>query len=318
MELTPKEAAALLRQQEDILILTHCKPDGDTIGGAAGLCAALRQLGKTAYLLRDPDIKEYVRPYAEPYWGPEGFVPKFVVSVDIAARSLFFPEAEKWLDKLDLAIDHHPSFEGFGRDQCVDASCAACCEIVYDICCALGEITQEVALPLYVGLTTDSGCYVYPSTSARTHRTAAALLDTGIDFYSVNKRHFRTKSRQQITLEAAVLSRIEFFHEGRGDFLVLSQSLMKELGINDEDIGGLASLTTIVEGVDCGVYLREDEPGKWHISVRAEAGGRVDANKVCSLLGGGGHAAAAGARLTGTEEEVKAKILAAIDAVKRS
>ncbi len=180
-----------------------------------------------------------------------------------------------------------------------------------------GELTQEVALPLYAGLTTDSGCYMYPSTSARTHRAAAALLDTGIDFYSVNKRHFRTKSRRMIALEAAVLSRLEYFHEGRGAFMVLSKSMMEELGIGDEYVGGLANLATTVEGVDCAAYIREEEPGRWRLSMRADLNDRVNVSDACAVLGGGGHAKAAGATVFGTEEEVKAKILSAIDAVKK-
>ena len=150
------EAAALLREQDNILILTHRRPDGDTIGCAAGLCAALRQLGKSAYLLYNPEITETNAPYAQPFWAPEGFEPDFVVSTDIAARSLFFPAAEPYRERVDLAIDHHPSHEGFAKASCVDASRAACGEIIYDICLALGEITPQVALPLYVAVSTAS------------------------------------------------------------------------------------------------------------------------------------------------------------------
>jgi len=124
------KAAALLRQHNNILILTHRRPDGDTAGCAAGLCAMLRQIGKTAYVLYNPDITASNRGYLEPYWAPAGYAPEFVVSVDIASRSLFFPAAEEYFDRIGLAVDHHPSFEGFGAAQCVDASCAACGEIV--------------------------------------------------------------------------------------------------------------------------------------------------------------------------------------------
>ena len=98
----------------------------------------------------------------------------------------------------------------------MDPSRAACGEIVYEICRELGEVTAEVALPLYVAVSTDTGCFVYANTTANTHRVAAALLETGIDYFSVNKRHFRTKSRRRIALESALLGGMEFFHEGRG------------------------------------------------------------------------------------------------------
>ena len=165
--ITAKEAAALLRQQDNILILTHRRPDGDTTGCAAGLCAALRQIGKTAYVLYNPEITDSNRGYVEPYWAPAEFQPDFVVSVDIAARSLFFAGEEKYLGQIGLAVDHHPSFEGFGAVHCVDDSRAACGEIVYEICRELGEITQEIALPLYAAVATDTGCFVYSITADR-------------------------------------------------------------------------------------------------------------------------------------------------------
>ena len=113
--MTTQEAAALLRRQDNILILTHRRPDGDTIGCAAGLCQSLRQLGKKAFLLRNPDVTAVNAVYAEGLWAKEDFAPDFVVSVDIAAKSLFFPAAEAYFDQIGLAVDHHPSFEGFGR-----------------------------------------------------------------------------------------------------------------------------------------------------------------------------------------------------------
>ena len=115
--MTIQETAALLRQQDDILILTHRRPDGDTIGCAAALCAALRRIGKRAWILYNEDITATNAIYAEPYWASADVEPKFVVSVDIADRQLFFPSAEKYLGRVDLAIDHHPSKEYFGRGR---------------------------------------------------------------------------------------------------------------------------------------------------------------------------------------------------------
>ena len=317
MAVTPQEAAALLRQKDKILILTHRRPDGDTIGCAVGLCLALRQLGKTAFLLKNPDITQTNAVYAAPCWAGASFQPEFVVSVDVAARSLFFPAAEAYIGQIGLAVDHHPSFEGFGACQCVDTSRAACGEIVYEICRKLGEITPAVALPLYVAVSTDTGCFVYANTTANTHRVAAALLETGIDYFAVNKRHFRTKSRKRIALEAALLGGMEFFHEGRGVFMAVPIALMERVGASENDAEDLSTLAGLVEGVDCGAVLRELRPDEWKLSLRTGANGRVNATEACRLLGGGGHAMAAGATLTGSLEQVKEQVLRAVDAVKR-
>lgn len=314
---SPREAAALLRRQDEVLILTHRRPDGDTTGCAAALCQSLRELGKTAYLLKNPDITAVNEVYAAPYWAAEDFKPAFVVSVDVAAKSLFFPAAEAYFDRIGLAVDHHPSFEGFGEASCVDASRAACGEIVYEICRELGPVTPEIALPLYAAVATDTGCFVYANTTAATHRTAAALLETGIDYFSVNKRHFRTKSPRRIALEAALYQTLEYFHEGRGVFLTVPLSLMEELGAAESDAEDLSALAGIIEGVDCGVLLRELPGGQWKVSLRTGANGRVNATEACRLLGGGGHAMAAGASVRGSLDQVKRAVLAAIDQVKR-
>ena len=315
--MTEREAAALLGGLEDVLILTHRRPDGDTIGCAAGLCAALRQLGKSAYLLYNPEITETNAPYAQPFWAPEGFEPDFVVSTDIAARSLFFPAAEPYRERVDLAIDHHPSHEGFAKASCVDASRAACGEIIYDICLALGEITPQVALPLYVAVSTDTGGFVYANTTSNTHRVAAALMETGIDAAALNKRHFRTKSAKRLALEADLLSNMEFFHDGQGVFLTVPISLKEHVQATEDDAEDLSALAGIIQGVDCGAVLRQLAPNTWKLSLRTGENQRVNATCACQLLGGGGHAMAAGATIDGPLPEVKARVLEAINQVKK-
>ena len=315
---TTREAAALLRRQDNVLILTHRRPDGDTVGCAAALCLALRQLGKTAWLLDSPDITATNGVYVQGLWAPENFTPDVVVAVDIAARSLFSPGAEGYGDRVDLTIDHHPSQEFFAAQTCLEADKAACGEIVYEICRELGPLTPAVALPLYVAVATDTGCFVYANTTAHTHTVAAALMETGIDSFAVNKRHFRTKSRKRLALEADLLSHMEFFHGGKGVFLTVPLSLMERVGASEDDAEDLSALANLVEGVDCGAVLRELRPGEWKLSLRTGAEGRVNATEACRLLGGGGHAMAAGATVSGSLPEVKAKVLSAIDAVKRS
>ena len=200
--MTTAEAARLLLGWDELLLLTHVRPDGDTVGSAAALCQALRDRGKTAYLLPNPELTATYAPYAAPYAAPEGFVPHHVVSVDIAALSLLPENARPYQDRIDLAIDHHPSQGFFARETCLEAESAACGEIVYNIVTLMTPLTPEIALPLYVAVSTDTGCFVYSNTTARTHRIAAAMMDCGIDVAPVNKALFRTKSRTRLAMEA--------------------------------------------------------------------------------------------------------------------
>ena len=308
--MTVKETAAFLRQHDNYLILTHKRPDGDTIGCAAALCQALRDRGKTAYLLPNPELTATYAPYAAPYAAPEGFVPRHVVSVDIAALSLLPENARPYQDRIDLAIDHHPSQEFFARETCLEAGSAACGEIVYNIVTLMTPLTPEIALPLYVAASTATGCSVYPNTTARTHRIAAALMDCGIDVAPVNKALFRTKSRTRLAMEAWMAEWAEYYDHDRVVVMQIPLSLCLDYKATEADVEELSSLAALGEGTDCGVTLRELRPGTVKLSLRT--GPRVNATEVCRLLGGGGHAAAAGATVSGTMAQAKSAVLAAI------
>ena len=308
--LTVAETAALLRTFDNVLILTHVRPDGDTVGCAAALCVGLRALGKTAYLLPNSELTDTTAPYFAPYAAPDNFKPEKVVSTDIATVGLFPENAKPYIRNIDLAIDHHPSFESFGKENIVRPEAAACGELMYDILVTLGPITPEIALPLYVALSTDTGCFAYNNTSAQTHAVAAALIRTGIDFKTVNKVFFRTKTRKRMQLEGAMLDAMEFFDRDRVVILSVPISLMERVQASETDAEDLSALGGQIEGVDCAVTMRELRPDVWKMSVRTSA--RINATNVCSVLGGGGHAAAAGCTVSAAWPEAKRRILDAI------
>lgn len=304
------QTAEWLRGRDGFLLLTHVRPDGDTIGSAAGLCAGLRAIGKTAYLLPNPELTESARPYAVPYHTPEDFQPETVVTVDIAALSLLPENAEGYAGRVDFAIDHHPSHEDFSPEAFVRPEAAATGEMIYDILCHLGPITPEMALPLYVAVSTDTGCFAYSNTTAYTHAVAAALIQTGIEIQPVNKAFFRTKSRKRLQLEADMLNHMELLDKDRVVLLTVPLSLMERVQATEYDAEDLSALGPQIQGVDCAATFRELKPDVWKISLRT--GPRVNATKVCGLLGGGGHAAAAGCTIQAPLEDAKRQLLDAI------
>ncbi len=308
--LTVSETAALLRTFDRVLILTHIRPDGDTVGCAAALCAGLRALGKTAYLLPNPGLTDTTTPYFAPYAAPDGFFPDKVVSTDIATVGLFPDNAKPYIGRVDLAIDHHPSFEHFGKANIVRPEAAACGELIYDILAALGPITPDMALPLYVAVSTDTGCFAYANTTPQTHAVAAALMRTGIDFKAVNKVFFRTKTRKRMQLEGAMLSSCEFYDRDRVAILSVPISLMERVQATESDAEDLSALGGQIQGVDCAVTMRELRPDVWKLSLRT--GDRVNATEVCRMMGGGGHRAAAGATIEGPWADCRDRVLDAI------
>lgn len=181
MTLSVQQTAQWLTERDGYLILTHKRPDGDTVGCAVALCLALRKLGKTAHVLPNEDASSLFAPYWGDALAPAGFTPETVVSVDIASEGLFPQSAETYKGRVDLAIDHHGSNTGFARNLCLEADKAACGEILYHIITHWFPVEADMALPLYVALATDTGCFLYSNTSPNTHRVAAALMETGID-----------------------------------------------------------------------------------------------------------------------------------------
>ena len=183
--------------------------------------------------------------------------------MDIASRGLFPDNAKFWLERgVDLAIDHHPSNEGFGRENCVDPGRAACGELIYRHRPGVGPgLPRTVALPLYVAVSTDTGCFVYGNTTPHTHRVAAALMDTGIDYQWVNKRHFRTKSFKRLQLERMLTEHLELFDGGKMAVAAVTLAVMAALDAHEEDAEDIAAFAGQVEGVETSVTIRELRPG---------------------------------------------------------
>lgn len=314
--ITTTQAAEFLQAHDSYLILTHVRPDGDTIGCAAGLCRALRQIGKTAYILENPEITELFTDYVEGLTIKSEFVADTVISVDIAARSLFPDPAKPYLDRVDLAIDHHPSQEFFAKATCLDSGKAACGQIVYEIVRQLAPITPDIGEALYVAVSTDCGCFQYSNTDADVHRTAAELMESGFDPYPVNRKFFRTKTFKRLKLEGLLTAGMELRDGGQTALVFLTRAMIDEVGASERDMDDISAFVGQIEGVKNGVTLKETTDGHVKISLRTDPGD-LNASKVCALLGGGGHAAAAGAMLEGSMEAVRRAVIDAMEQVRQ-
>ena len=314
--MTTQEAAQFLMGRNNFLILTHMRPDGDTIGCAAGLCRALRQIEKTAYALENNEASSLFTPYLEGLTAPADFAPDTVVAVDMASLGLFPDNAKPYADRVDLTIDHHPSQEFYAIETCLDTGKAACGQIVYEIVRQFAEITPDIGEVLYVALSTDCGCFQYSNTDAGAHRVAAALMDSGFDPYPVNRRHFRGKTLKRLQLETMLTAGLEMRDGGQTALVFLTQEMIKQVGADERDMEDISAFVGQIDGVKTGVTLKENHcDNEVKISLRTDPGD-LNASKVCALLGGGGHAAAAGAMVEGSMEEVRQKVIDAIEKVR--
>jgi phosphoesterase RecJ-like protein len=280
-----------LKQHDNFLILTHRHPDGDTLGSAVALCAGLRSLSKTAYLWRNPEVTKRYLPYTEPYYAPDGYAHDAAISVDIADVSLM---GGGWEGPVHLCIDHHPNAGGFAEIEYTDPSAAACGEVIYEFLQALGvNITQEIAVPLYISVTTDTGGFRYANTTAKTHRLVAHLMEAGINSHVLETAMF-AKTRSRMAVEGIIFTGLEFRANGMVSIGVLPFADREKANATEDDLVNIAGLVQGIEGVRIGLLLREETDG-WRISCRTAE--PYAANLICGVLGGGGHSRAAGAHI---------------------
>lgn len=313
-EITIKQAADMLSSADKILILCHMKPDGDTFGCGFAMQNALRQMGKTVRVeCSDGFGPRYHFLYPEKFEESKQpqFEPEFVLAVDIADTQLLGSGTECWKDRVDLCIDHHTSNAHYASNLLLDTNAAATAEVLFDVLMELNvTIDRHIATCIYTGLTTDTGCFRYSNVTPKTHRLAALMMEAGADHYMVNKRMFETRSSARIELERLVMETLEYHYDKRFAILVISQENVQKTSVAEEDLEGISAIPRTIEGVEVSATLREKGERFYRISVRSNE--KVNASKVCSLFGGGGHERAAGCMMRGSLEEIKAVLVDAL------
>lgn len=304
-----KQAAKWLLDNDDFLILTHKRPDGDTVGSAGALVRALRKLGKRSFLYENSEITDKYMPFAQGFFAEEGFEQKKIISVDIASLSQFPLGGEKYRESVDLCIDHHMSNSGFAERICLYDT-ASCGEIVFDIIMELaGGMDKDTADCIYTAVSTDTGCFAYANTTANTFRVAGQAVELGADLPRLNKILFRTKTKRRADFDGYTYSNMRYYYDGRMGVNIITMDLRKEMGLTEDDLDDVASIPTGIEGVVAGITIKE-QPDGCKISVRTV--GDVNANNICAAFGGGGHRQAAGCFIEGSVNEAEEKLIEAV------
>ena len=312
--LNVQQMAQRLRSSDNILILCHKNPDGDTIGTGSALYYALKELDKNAAVLCSDAIpSRYAFTNARQFRGE--FEPETVVAVDVASVQLFGENNDlpRYSRHVDLCIDHHAGNSGFADFTLVDSTAAAAAELLYQVIVAMDvPVTPHIADCLYTGVATDTGCFRFSSTTANTHLTAAKLIEAGCHVEELNTLLFDTKPRARMEAERIARNHLEYHLEGRCALIYLTRDEIQQSGVDPADLEELTSLPVSIEGVRVGITLRQQPGGSYRISVRTAKG--VDACAIARRLGGGGHNRAAGCELLGNLENAKNAILAEVAA----
>lgn len=312
-QLLMNEVAQLILSYDNVEILTHNYPDGDTIGSAYALCMAMQSLGKNVRVITTGELPKKFIPFVETV-KEQNFEPNYIISVDVASLELLGDLKDKYADKINLCIDHHSINTMVADNIYVDSTSAATGEIMYDIIKQLNvNFTVEIAKALYLAISTDTGCFRYSNTTSRTMRICADLLEYGIDNGAINHNLFEEKSPKKIELERLVYDTLTYFANNKGAMICVTQEMLQKLNIDDSDTEGLAAIPRQIEGVIIGVTVRQKDDNKYKISVRTTNG--VNAADICAKFGGGGHYAAAGCTIVANSlEEVKAEFIRVVEA----
>ena len=286
--------AEILKKSDNILIISHKKPDGDTLGSAFALCYTLLDMGKNcAVTCLDKVTPKYLFLSEGKEKLDFDFRPDLVISVDCASSEMIDKELiEKY--GVDICIDHHEINGNFARYSYVEKDSAAVGEIIFNLINLLTDkISKKVADCLYTAISTDTGCFRYSNTTDRTLLIASKLVELGADNKKLNKLLFETVTKAQFEIERKAFETINFYYDGKIATMKITQKMLLETGATPDDIDNISSLPRKIEGVEAAITLRENPDGS--IKVSARSGEKVDVSKVCKdVCSGGGHKRAAG------------------------
>ncbi len=293
--MTRAEAAVWLLVHDRYFIVTHCGPDGDTIGSAAALCMGLRQLGKSAWVMDDPDFPEKYVYLTEGLTKKEAQQADTVISVDVAAPHMLADA--RYTDRLQLRIDHHGSATSFGAQELVDSKAAACGEIIYDLLMLLNvKLDVPIANALYTAVSTDTGCFRYANTTEKSYLVAAACKAVSPDLTDITRELFDTVTLGRLKLQSWLVEHMVLLKNGMAAICAIPLNLKEQLGLTEADMDNISGFPRSIAGVKIAATLREEPEGPVKLSVRAVPG--YDAAAICEKFGGGGHKGAAGAGLS--------------------
>ena len=299
-----------INKANSIVILTHENPDGDAIGTGLALYNALKDYGK------DPDIiiPEYPKifqflPGAEDI-KKESDVDRYdlAISVDCATMkrlsgfSDYFENA-----KSKIVIDHHGTNTMYGDINFVNPDAPACAQIMLGIFAHLNiEVSKEIGTCILTGIITDTGGFKYPGVTAETFEFVAWLLNKGVNVSEIYKKVLQIKTRANFELTRIASDRIEFFENGKIAYTYITQEDEEKVNAESGDHEGIVEIGREVEGVEVSIFVRQTDEG---CKVSMRSNDHVNVSDVCLVFGGGGHPRAAGAKIQGTVEQVKEKLL---------
>lgn len=314
-----KTVKSILSKPQKIVIIPHKNPDGDAIGSCLGLQSFLLGKGQKATVISPNDfpkflkwmpgsdlILNYERENSEAKKLLEEATVIFTLDFNDLSRTGQLEAVLKEKKGDFIMIDHHQQPSDYAKVTYSDVSMSSTCEMVYNFIENLGEvdgITKDIATNLYTGIMTDTGSFKYRSTSSRTHRVVADLIDRGADNMEIHQQVFDANSPSRLHLLGVALSNMVILPEYRTAYITLTQQELDEHDFKKGDTEGFVNYGLTLEGIIFAlIFIENREEGIIKISFRSI--GNFSVNEFARKhFNGGGHDNAAGGRSEISMEE---------------
>ncbi len=327
-----EEAGNALANWRKPLLLSHAKPDGDALGSLAAMRAVLKSLGADPLAILFDDVSNRYGLFGQydvmPKWLADVHESDLadvdgIVVLDTCTYNQLDPIAD-WLRTSEvpkLAVDHHVTREDLADHYLVDESAAATCLILYEWAKHMGwSLDRATCQALFVGIAMDTGWFIHSNTDARVLAAAAELTARGVLPHELHQQLFQKESEARIRLFGAALQTMELSGKGQLAVLRLSKDTMAKAGATQADTEDIVNEPLRIGSVVASVLLVESDNNLIRASFRSKPPSEdsgsipdVDVAEIAREFGGGGHKRAAGARIEGSIEDVRQRVLARLE-----
>ena len=310
--MTISEIALKIKRLKSALIISHNRPDGDTIGSALALKTALSYLGINASVACESDIPEKFNFLSgdETFLKPESVNREYdgYIAVDCSVPTMFPKFYEIFTKKkTTFNVDHHVSNSRYAKYNYV-CDTGANTENIYDLIVELGvEIDEKIANFLLLGIVTDTGNFAHSNTTSKTLLIASKLVEKKADINKIIYKMFKDQTRERAMLYSKVINKMEYYLDGQVAVITISKKDLQECGANDSMTEGFIDFPLTVRTVEVAFSLLETANNRYKISMRSK--GKVNVNEIASIYGGGGHILASGAMMNGYREDIIDKLV---------
>jgi len=312
--MTTNKIQSLIGESMRIFIFPHILPDGDTIGSAYALASYIRNLGKEVLIITEDIVPINLNQIPqELFYEFESDMntlekPDLIIAVDssdttrLGKRVSFIESGCKVVN-----IDHHITNEQYGDFNFVDEKASSTAEMIYELLHSWDHaFTVDEATALYMGISTDTGSFMYSNTTSKTMRTAGELMDIGIDINTINTELYQNQPLRKVRLMTLVLDSLVIDFEYNYARITVTQKMLKEADASYEDIDGLVEFIRNIQGVEVVALFKQMTTEKVKISLRSKHA--FDVSAVALGFNGGGHTKAAGCVIESNLENAIRKI----------